>query len=140
MRRTLKGMTLIEGVISMVILLLAAGIMLSGFTAASKYAVRSQDQKDTSSAAQYALNAVSAYIENGKEESFAVSEAIKLTNEKYPDSISSSSIIISPGTSSENGNKVSGKYITVTAVCRNDSSLSVSYTNFLPEKKGGSTE
>lgn len=139
MRRTLKGMTLIEGIISMVILLMAAGIMISGFTAASKYAVRSQNQKDTSSAAQYALNVVSSYIGNGKDKDLAISEAIRLTNEKYPDSISNSSIQIEAKTASVNGNYVSGKYISVTAVCKNDGSIYVTYTKFIPDKTGGNS-
>lgn len=134
--KTLKGMTLIEGIISMVILLLAAGIMLSGFTAASKYAIRSLNQRDTSAAAQYALNVVSAYIENGKQND-AISRAITLTNEKYPDSIDYSSIEIKPGTAYVNEKSFTGQYITVTSVCKNDASISVTYTKFIPDPKGG---
>ena len=136
MRKKLKGMTLIEGIISMVILLLAAGIMFSGFMAASKFAVRSQDQKDTSSAAQYALNVASAYIENGKDTYVAVSEAIKLTDEKYPDIITASSINIGAGTALEGGKYSDGVYISVTAVSVNDESISITYTRFLPKKEG----
>lgn len=136
MRKKLKGMTLVEGIISMVILLLAAGIMFSGFMAASKFAVRSQDQKDTSSAAQYALNVASAYIENGKDTYIAVSEAIKLTNEKYPDMVTASSINVGAGTVLEDGKYTDGVYISVTAVSGNDDSISVTYTRFLPKKEG----
>ena len=136
MRKKLKGMTLIEGIISMVILLLAAGIMFSGFMAASKFAVRSQDQKDTSSAAQYALNVASAYIENGKDTYVAVSEAIKLTDEKYPDIITASSINIGAGTALEGGKYSDGVYISVTAVSVNDESISITYTRVLPKKEG----
>lgn len=136
MRLKLKGMTLIEGIISMVILLLAAGIMFSGFMAASKFAVRSREQKDTSSAAQYALNAAYAYIENGKDANIAISEAIKHTNDKYPDIVTASSIKIGTGKALEGGEAVDGVYISVTAVCSNDDSISITYTRFLPEKRG----
>lgn len=135
MRKKLKGMTLIEGIISMVILLLAAGIMFSGFMVASKFAVRSQELKDTSSAAEYALNAASAYIENGKDTSIAVSEAMRLTNEKYPGSITASSINIGTGTALEGGAYAEGVFITVTAVCSNNESISITYTRFLPKKE-----
>ena len=128
-------MTLIEGIISMVILLLAAGIMFSGFMAASKFAVRSQEQKDTSSAAQYALNAATAYIENGKDTYTAVSEAIRLTNEKYPDSVTASSINIESGSAKDGWDSVDGVFITVTAVCSNDNTICITYTRFLPKKE-----
>lgn len=110
--------------------------MFSGFMAASKFAVRSREQKDTSSAAQYALNAASAYIEGGKDAYIAISEAIKLTNEKYPDSITASSIDIETGSAAEGGGYADGFYISVTAVCVNDGSISITYTRFIPKKRG----